>query len=207
MFQLTPDISEKMFKHTLLILFILYTPLSIAQDEWGLKKDAQGIKIYTRTVNDSPIKEYKATTLLNSSIDKVLSELLNAPQYTDDCKAGQSFYVSRRGKSQHVFYARKELPWPVRNRDIVTLLTVQEISATKVKLHLESLPEGIPEKEKTIRIKELMGFWLLEEENGKTKVTQQLYLNPGGSLPSAITNALLIKGPFKTFTELQKATK
>jgi hypothetical protein len=196
-----------MTKHSVLIFFILCTTLAIAQNDWGLKKDAQGIKIYTRSVNDSPIKEYKATTILNSSIDKVLSELLNAPQYTDDCESGQSFYVTRRGNNQHVFYARKELPWPVRNRDIVTLLTVQKISATKVKLHLESLPEGIPEKQKTIRIKELMGFWLLEEENGKTKVTQQLYLNPEGSLPSAITNALLIKGPFKTFTELQKATK
>lgn len=196
-----------MFKHTLLIFVLLYNTFSIAQDEWGLKKDAKGIKIYTRAVADSPLKEYKATTLLNASIDSVLSELLNAPQYTENCEAGQSFYVIARGKNQHVFYARKELPWPVRNRDIVTLLTVDKISDKKVKLHLESLPEGIPEKEKTIRIKELMGFWLLEEENGKTKVTQQLYLNPEGSLPSAITNALLIKGPFKTFTELQKATK
>jgi len=179
----------------------------MAQNEWGLKKDAQGIKIYTRVVPNSPIKEYKATTVLNSPIDKVLSELLSAPQYTDDCEAGQSFYVSPRGENQHVFYARKELPWPVRNRDIVTLLTVEKISSKKVKLHLESLPEGIPEKEKTIRIKELMGFWLLEEENGKTHVTQQLFLNPEGSLPSVITNTLLIKGPFKTFIDLQKATK
>lgn len=136
-----------------------------------------------------------------------MSELLDAPQYTDDCEAGQSFYVSQRGQNGHVFYARKELPWPVRNRDIVTLLTVEKISSKKVKLHLESLPDGIPEKEKTIRIKELMGFWLLEEKSGKTHVTQQLFINPEGSLPSAITNALLIKGPFKTFKELQKATR
>jgi len=196
-----------MFRNTLLIFFALFTSLSIAQDEWGLKKDAKGIKIYTRAVDNSSIKEYKATTILNASLDSVLSELLSAPEYTEDCEAGQSFYVTARGKNQHVFYARKELPWPVRNRDIVTLLTVEKISDKKVKLHLESLPEGIPEKEKTIRIKELMGFWLLEAEGEKTKVTQQLYLNPEGSLPSAITNALLIKGPFKTFTELQKATK
>lgn len=196
-----------MFKQTILILFILYTSLSIAQDAWGLQKDAQGIKIYTRAIPDSPIKEYRAITVLNSPLHKVLFELLNAPQYTEDCAAGQSFYVSPRGKSQHVFYVRKELPWPVKNRDIVTLLTVEHISATKVKLHLESLPDGIPEKEKTIRIKKLMGFWLLEEENGKTMVTQQLHINPEGSLPSFITNTLLIKGPFKTFSQLQNATK
>ena len=50
-----------------------------------------------------------------------------------------------------------------------------------------------------------MGHWLLEEMNGKTKVTQQLFLDPEGSLPPFIVNNLLIKGPYKTFTELKNS--
>ena len=48
-----------------------------------------------------------------------------------------------------------------------------------------------------------MGFWLLEEKNNKTMVTQQLYLDPEGSLPPFIVNKLLVKGPYKTFSVLQ----
>jgi hypothetical protein len=106
-----------------------------------------------------------------------------------------------------VFYARKILPWPIQDRDIVSLLTVSHINSSKVKLTIESLPEGVPEQNKTLRIKELMGHWLLEAKGNQTKVTQQLYLNPEGKLPPIVVNTLLIKGPYKTFSTLKKLEK
>lgn len=196
-----------MKKTVCLVILSLIAFSSIGQENWKLKKDAKGIQIYTRSLADSNFKEYKATTSIAVALKSVLNELLDAPDYTEDCKAGVSYYVSNYGENQHVFYARKDLPWPLQDRDIVTLLTVEYISDKKIKLHLESLPEGIPARGKSIRIKELMGFWLLEETDGITHITQQLHLDPEGSLPPAIVNSLLVKGPFKTFTELQKATQ
>jgi hypothetical protein len=52
-----------------------------------------------------------------------------------------------------------------------------------------------------------MGFWLLEKIGNTTKVTQQLFINPEGSLPTFVVNSLLIKGPFKTFSELRTTLK
>lgn len=154
-------------------------------------------------VPNSKFKELKATTTIDTSIEAVLAELLEAPAYYEGCEAGKSFYVKAIDDNQHVFYAYRDLPWPVKDRDIVTLLTVERTSDKKIKLHLKGLPTELPEKDKTIRVKDVTGFWLLEETNGQTQVTQQLYLDPEGSIPPLVTNSLLVKGPFKTFTELR----
>ncbi len=189
-------------------LLFCISQISIAQASWVLKKNEDHIKVYTRNVSNSKIKEYKAISTLHTSMDHILNELLTAPKYTDSCKAGVSYYVKQLNDTQHVFYAYKDLPWPVRDRDVVTLITVKKISKTKYKLTIEGLPNGIPEKKQMIRIKQLMGHWLIEEKsNGVVMVTQQLFLNPEGNLPAFIVNGLLVKGPFKTFQELRHNVK
>ncbi len=196
-----------MFKDFLIAIVFCVSVMSHAQQQWQLKKDANGIQIYTRSLPNINFKEYKAVTSLKTSIDVVLKALLEAPKYYENCRPGISYYVKPIEKNKHVFYAQKALPWPIKDRDIVTLLTVEKISAKKIKLTMESLPMEIPEKTETIRIKTLMGHWLLEEKENKTIVTQQLFLNPEGNLPPFVVNTLLIKGPYDTFKELQNVAE
>ncbi|RNC88066.1 MAG: hypothetical protein ED556_02435 [Winogradskyella sp.] len=186
------------------ILIAVFSVFSNAQTDWKLKKDSNEIKIFTRSLLNESFDEYKAVTTVNVPIKKVVEELLTAPEYFDECKSGISYYLKKKSEDEHLFYARKDLPWPVKDRDIITLLTVIKINDYKYKLKLESLPDAIPEKNKTLRVKKLMGFWLLEEKDRKTKITQQLLVNPEGSLPKFVVNKLLIKGPFKTFSDLRE---
>ncbi|NRA92241.1 MAG: hypothetical protein HRU26_06070 [Psychroserpens sp.] len=185
--------------------FLLITNMINAQSNWTLKKEAQHIKIYTRDAQNSNLKEFKAMTTVNVSSNHILKELLEAPNYHENCEPNISYYVKEIAKDQHVFYAHKDLPWPLKDRDIVTLLTVEKIDTNTTKLVLESLPEELPSKDKTIRIRTLMGYWLLEEHDGKTTVTQKLFLDPEGSLPPFVVNSLLIKGPYQTFKDLRSA--
>lgn len=186
-----------------LILILMSFCNGYSQDSWVLKKAEKGIKIYTRPKANIPFDEYKATTIIDTSIENVLNELLEAPEYYDECPSEISYYLKSISKNQHLFYVHKSFPWPIKDRDIITLLTIEKLSDKKIKLYLESAPNQIPKKNKTIRIKDLMGFWLLEEKNNKTMVTQQLYLDPEGSLPPFIVNKLLVKGPYRTFSVLQ----
>ena len=142
--------------------------------------------------------------MINTPSKTILDELLEAPDYYEGCESNVSYYVKELSNNQHVFYAHKDLPWPIKDRDIVTLLTVDKIDKNTIKLTLESLPDELPKKDKTIRVKKLMGYWLLEEMDSKTMVTQQLFLDPEGSLPPFVVNNLLIKGPYKTFKDLHE---
>lgn len=185
------------------LLLVMFSAQLQAQKDWKLKKEIDGIKVYTRSLPDSPWKEFKAMTELEASMDQVLQELLDAPKYTENCAPGISFLIGRQTENQYLFYARKELPWPIKDRDIITLLTVHKLSDTSIRLDIHGAPESLPEKEKTIRVQQLMGHWLLEDLGETTRVTQQLYLDPAGSLPAAVVNGLIVKGPLKTFMDLQ----
>lgn len=185
-------------------LFFLVFPLLVqSQHEWKTEKSNKGIKIQVRKTNHSPYKEYKAVTSINTSIDQVLKELLEAPEYMENCKEGISHLVKKNSAGEYFFYAKNEFSWPVKDRDVVSRIRVKRISDTIVKLHIDAAPKEVPQIKNTLRIKELSGFWLLEENDNKVTVTQQLYVNPEGSLPPFITNSLLVTGPFKTFLELR----
>lgn len=196
-----------MLKNIFLALVFLSSFIGNGQTNWKLKKEANHIKIYTRSVPNASIDEYKAVTIIDTKIDNVIDELLTAPKYNDSPEPGVSYYVKQLSENKHVFYLRKPLPWPVRDRDLLTLLTVEKISDSKYKLVLESIPNAIPPKDNTIRIKKLMGFWLLEEDHNQTMVTQQLFVDPEGSVPAFVINSLLVKGPYKNFIELRKSVK
>jgi len=191
-----------------LLLFSLSSLVTNAQSDWELSKDKLGIKIYLRDVATSSHKEYKAVCTVEASLENVLKALLDAPPYFDKAPDNQSYLLKKIGANQHVFYAKKNLPWPIKDRDVITMLTEKKQEDGVIKIELSAYPNGLPEKENTIRIKELTGHWLIEQlEDSKVRVTQQLYLNPGGSLPSAITNSLIVKGPLKKFQSIKKAAE
>lgn len=177
-----------------------------AQTDWTLSKNKEGIKIYVRDVTTSSHKEYKAVCTVESSVESVLKALLDAPPYDDGAPDNQSYLLKKMGSNQHVFYAKKSLPWPIRDRDVITMLTQENQQNGGIKINLSAYPDGLPEKENTIRIKELSGYWLIEKiDDSQVRITQQLYLNPEGSLPAAITNSLIVKGPLKKFQAIKEA--
>ena len=70
-----------MLKHTLLFFLLLTSFVSIGQSDWVLKKDDNNIQIYTRSVANESIEEYKAITVIDSKIDDVIDKLIAAPKY------------------------------------------------------------------------------------------------------------------------------
>ncbi|MCK8523603.1 hypothetical protein M0D21_18615 [Aquimarina sp. D1M17] len=183
---------------TLVIPFI-----GFSQKDWKLAKDKADIKIWVRDYQNSSYKEFKATTYITTSIDKVVDELLHAPQYVENCEEGVSHLVGVNQNNEHIFYARNEFAWPIKDRDVVSRIRVEKISSNKIKLFIKAAPNELPLVEKTLRIHDLVGFWLLEKDAMGVKITQQLYINPEGTLPPFITNSLLVTGPYKTFLMLR----
>lgn len=183
---------------------LILIPLSIwSQDDWSLSKDSEGIKIWVRNFENSQYKEYKAMTSIKTSLDEVLNELLTAPLYKDNCEDGISHLVKISNNEDYIFYVKNDFPWPINDRDVVSKLKLNRISDNKVEVNISSASKEVPEIKNTLRVRELVGHWLLEEKNGYVQVTQQLYVNPEGTLPSFITNSLLVIGPFRTFQNLK----
>lgn len=174
--------------------------------KWELKKSEDNIDIYTRDVEESSLKEFKATTIFkNVSMEEVLKQVYEAPQYNENSDFGTSYFMKDLSSdSERYFYYSEKLPWPIQNRDVVTLLSLEEQTPDKILLSIKAIPNLISPKDKTIRISDLKGFWLLEKHSSGIKATQQIYMDPGGSVPAFIVNSLIVKGPLKTFSSLKK---
>ncbi len=192
----------KILLYTTFLLF--FSASSTDAEEWMLKKAKDNIEIYTRAVPNSPFREFKATSIIDTSFEKLLQELYDAPTYTPMCEEGISYRIPDSSHNSRLFYYKQKMPWPIRDRDVITKLTLKEQTDNHILLTIEVAPDIIAPQNKTLRIKELSGSWLLERDVNGIKATQQIHMNPGGNVPSSITNLLLVKGPYKTFTELHR---
>ncbi len=194
----------KLLSYILIVLTALGS--GIDEEDWELRKSIDNIDIYTRGVEESKLKEFKATTVFeNTSLEDVFEQVYEAPRYTENCSYNTSYYIeSLSSEKERYFYYSEKLPWPLKNRDVVTRLHIAEQTQDKIFIAIEAAPEYLDKKNQTIRIHNLSGYWLLEKHPEGIKATQQIFMDPGGSVPSFLVNSLLVKGPLKTFSTLKK---
>lgn len=184
-------------------ILLLFVPLSVTTPEkWKLKKSKDDIEIYTRSYPDSPFKEFKATSVIDTSFEELLQELYDAPTYTDACDFNVSYRIPSNNENSRYFYYKQEMPWPLKDRDVVTELKLIERTEDRIYLSIETVSNVLDLQDNCLRIEKLNGFWLLERDDNGVRATQQIHMDPGGRVPAFIVNPLLVKGPFKTFTEL-----
>ena len=178
---------------------------SYSQSEWELEKDALGIQVFTRTASVSSIKEYKATTLIKTSLKSIVSKIIDGEHLKDwNYKTTKSNLLEKISDNEYLIYMYNDLPWPAKNRDHISTLKIDEISSSLTKISIISTPKKLLEKSGVIRVVNFSGFWLLEKTKLGIKVTQQMYGDPGGSLPVFIVNSMLVKAPFNTFKRLKE---
>lgn len=177
----------------------------VAQDNWKLSKSKQGIQVFVKEKLGYAIKEYKAEMTLKSTRDKLLKMILNGDSLKFwTYKTDRSKLLKKKADTVYYVYMYNDFPWPVKNRDHVSKLTVSYPSKTSTKVTIESSPKYISEKPGVVRVVDFSGFWLLEEVESGVKVTQQLYGDPAGYLSSFIVNSILVKAPYNTFLKLKK---
>jgi len=190
----------------MLLFFNFYS-----ESEWKLKKDKDGIEVYTRTVEGSLFDEFKGvTTIENSSLEKVLAVILDVKNYGSlfpDCMNPK--VLKQDGKYYDIHYIQVKAPWPVKNRDTVyEQKAVVDENGKHALVSLKPLPDFIVENKDFLRIREGSGFWELEEdENGNVMVVYQFHGEPGGEIPAWLANSFVVTQPYETLVNLKNRLK
>lgn len=187
-----------------IIALILALPIT-AQDSWELKKDRNDIKIYTRKYPNSKFKEYKAQMTVNTSIEIVKGIILDADKLKDwNYKTSKSNVIKKIDDDNYIFYLFNDMPWPVLNRDHVSDVVVTYPTDKSVLITITPNNDVLSENDAVVRITNFKGFWLLEETNTGILITNQLFGDPEGGVPSWIVNSQLVKSPYTSFNNLKK---
>ncbi len=194
---------------TFFIVFIAFSAFLPNQgNNWELKKEADGIKVFTREVENSNIKEFKATSPVNASeavIFRILQDVANYPQWIEDVQYAEIVATDTRLLK---FYYQLTLPWPMKNRDIAMTMEVVENNDGSLTLIMHSTPALVPEKAGFIRMHEVAGKWHLQPIDAHhCQVTYQFLADPEGFLPAWVVNIFIVDGPFKTLQNLNKYAK
>src|ERR1035437_2289660 len=109
-------------KHTpfvsLFVIYLSFSSFNIQKDDWQLKKQENGIAVYTRDDENSAFKELKAVAYLKTSLSSIVALLYDwdaYPQWVYRC--GKSSTLKIINEKELIHYQTVVAPWPIENRD------------------------------------------------------------------------------------------
>ena len=190
-----------------ILIFVCGNSIAFAQTtEWTLRKNEDGIQVYTRNHPGSNILEFKAVTTLNSKIDKVKKVVTNVNggiYWMERIIASKLLKTDSKG-NMYAYY-EMDVPWPLENRDIVVFQKIKRQTPDNLLITISSIPEYYPEQENITRIKIAKGHWeLIKLQDNKTKIIYTFYSDPGGNIPAWIVNLFIVDSPYKTMKNLKQ---
>jgi hypothetical protein len=90
-----------------------------AQNNWQLKKDQDGIKVYTKSAENSHYDELKVETTLTATLSSLAALILDIDNYQNWSFNTEKAYVLKKvGPGDLYFYTLIHSPWPASDRDL-----------------------------------------------------------------------------------------
>lgn len=181
-----------------------------AEPAWELSGEtATGVRWYTRAREGSALRELLATGVIDAPPGDVWAVLLDFEGYTRTMPSTVKAKVLAAEGAVHWVYTRYDLPL-VAPRDTIARMVSRADEAAGVWLltwaAVSDLDALVPAADGVVRLRTNEGRWRLESRDGRsTRVTYQLFTDPGGDLPPFILNQFNGMGVPLTFDSLQKA--
>lgn len=182
--------------------------------EWTLRRDKNEIKIYTSPVANSKYKAMRSVMTLSGDLHSVISlitDLSACSQWVAMCK--KSELVQSVSDTELYIYTYNNMPFPVKNRDIVAHVRWHTDNAPNVVRMTSKAVTGFRDKvPHAIRLEQANAEWRFTQEvdqNGDTTVQVEslIYIDPNGFVPAWINNLLLIMAPYKSMVKMRNLHK
>lgn len=194
----------KMFTVLLLLLPSLANSAEPAE-EWQLRRDKDGIQVYTRAVEGSANKEVRSEMIVPNPLNELVGLVVDTeacPDWAALCK--ESFVAESVSPREAFIYTYNDLPWPVTDRDAVGHVKWAMHEDGSVTMHVDIVAGKVPEKKRIIRLSYGKTSWTFRPNaEGGTDVNSYAHLDPGGAVPSWLTNILLVDSPFDTMRDMR----
>ncbi len=191
----------------LLSSFLLIISSNAKAQNWILKKNKGGVKVFTKVNPQSPFNLLKAESEIDVPLLEVLNLVFDVSRHTAWVyNAVKSVPVKKKSQYDIVYYGETYAPWPVSNRDLVIHLTAITDSLTGICIiKAISEPKLKPEVDGKIRVPRSVAEWkLVPLTNKTTQITYTLDIDPGGSLPAWLVNFATVEGPYLSFIKMKE---
>jgi hypothetical protein len=189
-------------------LLLCWSSFLMAQGKWELKKDENGIAVYTRKAAKGNVKEIRVLCELDATKEQLISTIQDIDNYTNWVYSNKKSTILKTADPQNIiYYTQSHLPWPIKDRDLVLNLNINP-SGEVLNIVVKSIPDYLPVNDKYIRVPYSQALWKVTQTAGnKLRVDYTFSVDPGGSIPSWIVNATLTIGPYNSFVKLREVLK
>jgi len=174
--------------------------------EWELRKQANGIDVYTRSVAGSEINEFKGEGIVEVEVDQIVALIRDSSRFKDWFPDTSESELLKRDGAVTYQYSVMTTPWPVADRDNVfrSVMTRDE-STGRVEFALEAAPDAHPIQRGRHRVTRAKGKWQLTPgKSGETQVAFTMHLEPGGGIPDWLVNARVVSTPFEALENMRR---
>ena len=187
-----------------LVLLAACLPAS-AQDDWHLKRDEDGIRVFTRNDDSSSYKCIKVECTVKATPSQLVALLMDMNKQPDWVYGSKSAEVLKAVKSnEFIFHSEVDVPWPCSDRDYIAHITINQASPQLLTIDSHSEPDLLPAKDGVVRVRKSRAHWdVTIVEKDLLKIVYTVSFDPAGVVPAWLTNMFVTKGPFQTFQKLK----
>ena len=190
---------------------LFFSTLSVAED-WVLELDDEGVKLYTKDSERSPVRQFQAVTVLKAPLEGVVA-LLNDhgrfPRWMDNIKKSEE--LREISSFESLSYMVVKTPWPEPDRDnIIYSKWSQNPDTLVVTQSLMSEPQHLNKKRDHVRTEFFQAEWRLTPlDSGLVEVVYSAEIHPGAHrqrVQDWLVEMLAYEMPFKTLRNLQNVS-
>lgn len=199
----------------ILVSLFGFFALPLQADDWRLDKDEDGIKVYTRAVQNSAIREIKAELTIETSLDSIMAvfdDIPALPHWNHQCT--KALPLTQVSAKERYHYQNIHMPFPVLDRDLLIHSQILQ-HGDKIIVQLNAAPDyckqhvvkqcNVIKQSQNIMVNHSKGtYQLTPRGSNKVNVIWTQHTEPAGKIPHWLINSLLIDIPFNTLKKLRK---
>ena len=195
---------------TALLILSMWQVAAHGQEDWSLRKEKNGIKVFSRKMKNFKVDELKVEAVFDGRISQLAAVLFDVNnQYRWVYKTTKSQLLRSVNAADVFFYSEIECPWPFDNRDLVVHMTMAQHPSNKVlTIEAKSVNDYLPEKRNIVRIKYSNATWTVTPVNNKQfKIDYRIQIDLGEGVPAWLVNLFSVNGPYESFLNLKEKIK
>lgn len=194
-----------------LLLGLLLLPIVlVAQSNCKLRKTAKQISVYTCERTDSDLNSVKATFPMETTASLYASIILDIDKYNEwNFEISNTKIIKLVKDRELIYYFEVDAPWPVKDRFGVLHLKVEQDPISKVMFITQDIvPEMMSGKSGFVGLEDFHSIMkIIPISKDRNKAEFFLNIDPGGDIPTWLTNMIITRMPFKTYSNIFNRAK
>ena len=194
-------------KFILLITGCLLSFCLSAQDtDCVLKKDKDGVNVYTCKSDTSKFRSLKAEfDIQGVSIQDLKIFLFNVPKYLEwQYNAMEAMVVKKINDNEMIYRVVIDAPWPLDNREMIVHFKAVIQDEDHANFYINNVASDFPVNRDLIRVPYSQASWTITRNNNTLHVIYRMNIDPGGYVPPLLVNIAMADGPHQSFKNLKK---